>query len=66
MPGGDRTGPVGYGTRTGRGFLGYCSGYDSPEFTKGYPRGRRGFGRGWSRGFGRGSQRRGGRFWRRY
>jgi len=49
MPGGDRTGPAGYGSRTGRG-LGYCSGYDSPGFTKGFSRGR-GFGRGyWGRG----------------
>ena len=55
MPGGDRTGPEGYGSRTGRG-LGYCSGYDSPGFTKGSSRGR-GFGRGyWGRGRG---------FWRR-
>ncbi len=53
MPGGDRTGPAGYGSRTGRG-LGYCSGYDSPEFTRGAPRGGGGFGRGWGRGFGRG------------
>ena len=53
MPGGDRTGPEGYGPRTGRG-LGYCSGYDSPGFTKGTPRGIGGFGRGMGRGFGRG------------
>jgi hypothetical protein len=52
MPGGDRTGPEGYGSRTGRS-LGYCAGYSSPGFTKGVPRGR-GFGRGWGRGFGRG------------
>jgi len=64
MPGGDRTGPVGYGPRTGRG-LGYCSGYDSPGFTKGVPRGRGGFGRGWGRGFGRGYWGRGRGFWRR-
>jgi len=48
MPGGDRTGPEGYGSRTGRS-LGYCAGYSSPGFTKGVPRGR-GFGRGWGRG----------------
>jgi len=53
MPSGDRTGPEGYGPRTGR-RLGYCSGYDSPGFTKGIPRGGRGFGRGPGRGFGRG------------
>ena len=64
MPGGDRTGPTGYGSRTGRG-LGYCSGYDSPGFTKGTPRGGGGFGRGWGRGFGRGFWRRGRGFWHR-
>jgi len=61
MPGGDRTGPRGYGTRTGRG-LGYCAGYDAPEYAYGpgfgYGRGGgrgmawgpgrgRGYGRGW-------------------
>lgn len=50
MPFGDRTGPESLGPRTGRG-LGYCSGYNTPGFTKGIPRGM-GFGRG--RGFGRG------------
>jgi len=63
MPGGDRTGPEGYGARTGRG-LGYCSGYDSPGFTKGTPRGK-GFGRGWGRGYGQGYWGRGRGFWRR-
>lgn len=59
MPRGDRTGPEGYGPRTGRA-LGYCSGYDSPGYTKGIPRGGRGYGRGfgrglgWRRGWGRG------------
>ncbi|MCD6496631.1 MAG: DUF5320 domain-containing protein [Candidatus Aenigmarchaeota archaeon] len=51
MPWGDRTGPNGAGPRTGRG-LGYCSGYNSPGYTKGVPMGGRGFGRG---GFGRGA-----------
>ncbi|MGD9963156.1 MAG: DUF5320 domain-containing protein [Thermoplasmata archaeon] len=58
MPGGDRTGPGGYGPRTGRG-LGYCSGYDAPGFAS--PRGFGGRfgggfgrGRGYGRGFGRG------------
>jgi len=61
MPGGDRTGPRGYGTRTGRG-LGYCAGYDAPGYAYGpgfgYGRGGgrgmawgpgrgRGYGRGW-------------------
>ena len=52
MPAGDRTGPRGEGPRTGRG-LGYCSGYQSPGYTKGVPRGGGGFGRG--RGFGAGA-----------
>jgi len=46
MPRGDRSGPDGYGPRTGRG-LGYCNGYDTPGFSRGSGRG---FGRG--RGFG--------------
>ena len=61
MPGGDRTGPEGFGPRTGRA-LGYCSGYSSPGFTKGIPRGR-GFGRGRGRGF-RYGWGRGRGFWR--
>lgn len=36
MPFGDRRGPYGEGPRTGRGF-GYCSGYDSPGYTKNFP-----------------------------
>jgi len=65
MPGGNRTGPVGNGPRTGRG-LGYCSGYESPGFTKVSPLSR-GFGRGLGRGrgFGRGFWRYGRGFWRR-
>ncbi|MCD6367449.1 MAG: DUF5320 domain-containing protein [Candidatus Aenigmarchaeota archaeon] len=59
MPGGDGTGPMGMGPRTGRG-LGYCSGYNSPGYTKGFPMGA-GFGRGFRgrRWFGFG------RFWPR-
>ena len=58
MPFGDRTGPGGYGPRTGRG-LGLCSRFDSPGYTKGPGMGRefgRGFvpGRGFARVFGRG------------
>ncbi|RLD08216.1 MAG: hypothetical protein DRI44_10080 [Chlamydiae bacterium] len=60
MPRGDRTGPDGMGPMTGRG-LGYCSGYDSPGYTKGTPRGGAGYGGrffgnggGYGRGFGRG------------
>jgi hypothetical protein len=63
MPGGDRTGPVGQGPRTGRG-AGYCGPGDEPGFATaggrggfGFGRGRgfgagRGFGRGWGRWFG--------------
>lgn len=53
MPGGDRTGPRGEGPRAGRG-LGFCSGYRTPGYTKGIPRGGGGFGRGRGFGFGRG------------
>ncbi len=48
MPGGDRTGPRGLGSMTGRG-LGYCAGYDTPGYTKGF-----GIGRAWGGGRGRG------------
>ncbi|MFX0171757.1 MAG: DUF5320 domain-containing protein [Candidatus Hodarchaeota archaeon] len=59
MPRGDRTGPWGFGSRTGRG-LGYCAGYPTPGFTKGpgmgwgssYGRGRGWRGGGWGRGYG--------------
>ncbi len=37
MPKGDRTGPEGKGSRTGRG-LGYCSGSDKPGFESDQPR----------------------------
>ncbi|MFP4016421.1 MAG: DUF5320 domain-containing protein [Halanaerobiales bacterium] len=57
MPGGDRTGPAGYGPLTGR-RAGYCAGYQVPGYMNGpvYGRGAgygRGFGRGPGRGFGR-------------
>jgi hypothetical protein len=47
MPGGDRTGPLGAGPRSGRG-MGFCSGYDRPGFVNlaSSFRGRLGFGRG--------------------
>ncbi|MFX1365392.1 MAG: DUF5320 domain-containing protein [Promethearchaeota archaeon] len=56
MPGGDRTGPRGLGSLTGRG-LGYCAGYDTPGYTKGFGMGLgrggwRGRGGGYGRGFG--------------
>lgn len=53
MPGGDRTGPDGFGPMTGRG-MGFCAGYDTPGYMSpgfGLRRGA-GFGRG--RGMGRG------------
>ena len=56
MPGGDRTGPRGLGSRTGRG-LGYCAGYDTPGYIKGPGMGLGlgwGGGRGWGRGRGLG------------
>lgn len=48
MPGGDRTGPLGQGPRTGGGF-GYCN--ENQGIGRGF---RRGFARGLGRGFGRG------------
>ncbi len=53
MPGGDRTGPMGMGSRTGRG-AGYCSGYNMPGFANPMPAGGFRFHRGMGRGFGRG------------
>ncbi len=52
MPGGDRTGPLGFGPLTGRG-LGYCAGYNHPGYYV-PPGWGRGFGRGWGWGRGRG------------
>jgi hypothetical protein len=59
MPGGDQTGPMGTGSRSGR-RAGYCAGNDAPEFTNlvsgygmqpgGRNRGRSG-GRGWRHRF---------------
>ncbi len=62
MPGGDRTGPMGLGPRTGRA-AGWCSGFPGPGYMNptpgwggGYGRGRGfGFRRGWGRGFRGGS-----------
>lgn len=55
MPGGDRTGPLGQGPRTGRA-AGYCAGYAQPGSMTG--------GLGGGRGFGGGRGRRGG--WRNW
>ena len=62
MPGGDRTGPLGFGPRTGRA-AGYCAGYPNPGYMSPGPGFGRGFGRGWGRGFGRGFWGRGRGFW---
>lgn len=68
MPGGDRTGPFGEGSMTGR-RMGYCTGNDHPGFTRlrSFRGGRfgRGFGRGFGqgRGFGPGSAYRSGYFY---
>jgi hypothetical protein len=54
MPQGDRTGPMGQGPRTGRA-LGFCSGYDTPGYAKGFAGGMgRSFGFGMLRGRGMG------------
>ncbi len=57
MPGGDRTGPKGAGSRTRRG-MGFCRGYQQPGFTYqnagfqgGLGYGHRGGGRGWRHRF---------------
>ena len=57
MPGGDRTGPLGYGPMTGKA-LGFCTG--NPNLGYANP----GFGRSYGRGFGRGVWGRGRGFWR--
>ena len=49
MPGGDRTGPMGMGSMTGRG-AGYCSGSSVPGYANNAG-GRGFFGRGGGRGF---------------
>ena len=53
MPRGDKTGPKGYGPRSGRG-LGYCNGYDSPGYTKNLPSSGHGIRQGRERIYGRG------------
>ena len=58
MPGGDRTGPMGFGPMTGRA-AGYCAGYGVPGYMNPLPgrgfwgggRGFRGGGRGWRHGY---------------
>ncbi len=64
MPGGDRTGPMGWGPMTGRA-AGYCAGYSVPGYLNPIPgRGWFGVGRGgFPRGGGRGRAFGGGRGW---
>ena len=66
MPGGDRSGPMGKGPKTGKG-LGNCEGEPANQTPgRGYGPGRGfggGFGRGAGRGFGRGFWCRGRGFW---
>ena len=57
MPHGDRTGPMGQGSKTGRA-MGYCSGSDGPGYMTGAPVGAgRRSGRGMSRDAGCGASR---------
>jgi len=49
MPRGDRTGPMGMGPMTGRGF-GYCAGYPTPGYMNPGPGYGLGMGRGWGGG----------------
>lgn len=49
MPAGDRTGPMGMGSMTGRG-AGYCGGFAAPGFANAGPGRGRGFGRRFSGG----------------
>ncbi len=54
MPGGDRTGPLGLGSMSGRG-VGFCGGYGIPGYMNPFP--GRFFGRGYGGGFGFGRGR---------
>ncbi|MEW5692916.1 MAG: DUF5320 domain-containing protein [Candidatus Hydrogenedentota bacterium] len=58
MPGGDGTGPMGFGPMTGRA-AGYCAGYPVPGYMNPVPA------RGWGFGFGFGRRFRGGFGWGR-
>jgi len=68
MPGGDRTGPMGAGPRTGRA-AGFCAGYDVPGYMNPYGMYGGGWGGGgwggggWGRGRGRGRGMGWGRGW---
>jgi len=58
MPGGDRSGPLGMGPRTGRA-AGFCAGFRTPGYAN--PEPAQGLGRGYGQGRGFGG---GGRGWR--
>lgn len=63
MPGGDGTGPMGWGPMTGRA-AGFCAGFGVPGYAN--PALGRGFWRGFGRGLGRFFGRGGGRGWRHW
>jgi hypothetical protein len=50
MPAGDGTGPMGFGTMTGRG-AGYCAGFSMPGYMNLMPGRGWGMGRGWRHGY---------------
>ncbi len=56
MPGGDRTGPLGLGPRSGRG-TGYCAGNGAPGYMNSVPFFGYGYGRGQGAGFGQSNGR---------
>ena len=64
MPAGDGTGPMGYGSMTGRG-AGYCGGFSGPGYMNPLPGRGMGMGRGWGRGRGMGRGMGRGRGWGR-
>ena len=65
MPRGDRTGPSGEGSNTGRG-MGYCTGNEQPGYMNSFPNWGRGFrgGMGYGRGAGFGFRRSYGSYYR--
>ena len=63
MPGGDRTGPTGMGSRSGRA-AGFCAGYGMAGYTNVAPGGGGGMGFGRGRGFGGRGVGGGGHGWR--
>ena len=65
MPGGNRTGPLGQGPKTGRG-LGFCSGNDQPGFENSNDNFAFGYGTGWRNRWGGGNQHRSRHAFRRF